>query len=102
MGTTSTAWGACIDELLADGEWHEREELIVAGVAVVPPGVAYREGEKLRRKDRSGRAAPEGRVLGSRGVSVAAGARSIVRQAIRNRTRKGTAERRGDRIRRRP
>jgi hypothetical protein len=102
MGTASTAWGARIDQLLADGEWHEREHLITAGIEEVPPGIAYREGEKLRRKERSGRVAPEGRVLGSRAVSVAAGARSLVRQAIRNRIRKGTAERIGDRIRRRP
>jgi hypothetical protein len=34
--------------LLEDGNWHEREDLIVATIPVVPPGIAYRRAEKNR------------------------------------------------------
>jgi hypothetical protein len=38
-------------ELLADGEWHEREQLVRELGKVIPPGVALRYNEARRRQD---------------------------------------------------
>lgn len=37
-------------ELLADGQWHAREDLIAQLMVLVPPGVAYRKIEDRRRR----------------------------------------------------
>lgn len=95
---STTTWGAAIDLVLADGGWHHRDEILAAAVAVVPPGKAYRDGERLRLH-KAGRATP--RTRGDQAVAVAAGARSLARQALRSRVRHGTVERDGDRFRRR-
>jgi hypothetical protein len=36
--------------ILADGKWHEREEIIRAVMKVIPPGLAYRHAEYVRKK----------------------------------------------------
>jgi|SRR5581483_11651518 len=98
MAVTTTAWGARLDELLADGEWHELEEVLAAIMPLVPPGVAYRVGERRRLMKRS--TAPAQRHHGDDAASVAAGRRTIAKDAVRARTRHGDVERDGDRIRR--
>lgn len=94
----ATAWGTKIDELLADGEWHELDELLAASMELVPPGAAYRTGERHRRErrgnDRTVRTTQQG--------TIAAGRRRTVYDAIRSRVRHGTVERDGHRVRRLP
>lgn len=94
MAVTTTPWGLAVDRILSDGEWHSSEEIIASAGASVPPGVAYREGERRR-----GSVAP--RVRGDQESALAAGARSRVRDALHSRVRTGTVERDGDRYRRR-
>lgn len=97
MATPFTAWGLRIDELLADGEWHELEDVYSFAATVVPPGRAYRQGEF----DRSRRAgAPATRQVGTRETAVTAGARRIVKKTVESRIRRGTVVRWGSRIRR--
>lgn len=94
------AWGERVDEVLADGEWHDIDDVIADAVRRVPPGLAYRKGEARRTHSRGdGRTAPERRQLGTREVAVATGARTLVRKSIESRLRRGTAVRWGDRIR---
>lgn len=104
MPTVTTAWGARLDELLADDEWHEVNELLAVLMPLVPPGVAYREGERRRlgSHGRSKGTSPASRHQGNRATAVAAGQRSLVVQVIRSRVRHGRAERDADRVRRRP
>lgn len=96
MGTPLSPWSARMDDVLADGEWHELEEVLAAGVKIVPPGMAYRKGEwnRLRLKG------PDTRHVGTRERSVATGARIIARKSIESRLQRGTVERWGSRIRR--
>lgn len=61
-------WTAKMLALLEDGEWHDREEVVLQSMAVVPPGVALRASESTRanagKKDGTGnrKPAPEKRV----------------------------------------
>lgn len=96
MGATTTAWGARVEELLADGRWHALEDVIAAAAKLVPPGRAYRKGEWNRARRGN---APAQRRLGTRETAVATGARIIAKKAVEDRLRNGTAERIGDRIR---
>jgi hypothetical protein len=98
MGVPVTPWGKAIAEQLADGAWHDLEDLLELGMPLVPPGRAFRHGESDRaRRRRDGVAGP--RLTGDRTTSIANGARLIVRKAIRDLVRSGSAERDGDRIR---
>lgn len=38
-----------LDEILADGAWHDRETVVAALAPLVAPGVATREAERNRR-----------------------------------------------------
>lgn len=87
MAITTTPWGKAIDDVLEDGEWHTRDELIAAGAAAVPPGVAYREGERRRMLD-----GPPIRTRGDQADAVAAGARNRAIDTLRSRVRFGTVE----------
>lgn len=91
-----TPWGAAIDRVLADGEWHDREEILAAGVLTVPPGVAYRHAERLRRVYAAGP-----RKRGDDSTAVAAGARDKVRRVLAAHVQRGTVERDGNHFRRR-
>lgn len=97
MSVQSTPWGEAIDALLADGQWHSIEAVVVAAMAVVPPGAGYRCGER-RRREYAG--APEQRVTGTADRAVATGARRLVRNLLNERVRRGTVERQGDQVRR--
>ena len=96
MATPRSPWTARMDEVLDDGEWHELEEVLAAGITMVPPGRAYRKGEwnRLRLKG------PATRHVGTREQSVATGARIIARKSIESRLSNGTLVRWGSRIRR--
>lgn len=48
MPTPKTPQRVRLDELLADGAWHDREPLISAAAAAVPPGVAARHATRAR------------------------------------------------------
>jgi hypothetical protein len=93
---TTVAWGRAVDEALADGAWHPIEEVLAAGAAAVPPGVAYRQGER-RRQEHPG-ANPQRRQGGTE-QSVDAGARRLLRNLLIERVRRGTIERHGDEVR---
>lgn len=99
MSGPSTSWGRAVDAALADGDWHPMEDVVAAGVAAVPPGVAYRQGERRRRELPN---APAERKQGDTLTAVNAGARRHVRNLILSRIGTGTIERRGEQIRRRP
>lgn len=89
MPAPLSVWTRAIIDVLADGAWHDREELLAAAAAVVPPGVAARRAEQDRR-ERSG--APH-RTRGHDQV-VAIGARSVARGSLKGLDRSGTVERR--------
>jgi hypothetical protein len=93
-------WGAVLDELLADGDWHSGDELIAAMVAAIPPGVAYRAGEKSRTNARRW-GTPGARKFGDQETAVAAGARRLASSLLAKRVSRATVERDGDRYRRR-
>lgn len=43
MGATAKAWTAAIEQFLADGKWHDTEEALQVGAAVVPEERALHE-----------------------------------------------------------
>lgn len=90
-------WGRVVDARLADGAWHEVDDVITVAAVAVPPGTAYRAGERLRRNNRAD--SPASRVKGDAGVAIATGARALVAEAIRSRVRYGHAERSGTAVR---
>ena len=92
-----------VDELLADGAWHDRDTVIAEAVGVVPPGVAARRARRDRtaareydaaRAEQAGRARRPG--VGGRGPGddVRVGARSIVRDVISSAVDRGALQRR--------
>jgi hypothetical protein len=99
MAPTGTAWGARIAEVLDDGEWHHIDDVATIAASVVPPGVAYRFQERLRRKSRSGATGPDRRRLGDHKTAVEIGKRAVARKAIIDRVG-GGLERDGSWIRR--
>lgn len=88
-----TVWGDKVDDVLDDGRWHTQAEVVASAVGLVPPGVAWREGN--RRRLHTGKPIPADRTWGGDEQSVASGARSKVQQAIDHRIRGGHIERRG-------
>jgi len=77
-----------IEGVLADGAWHTRDELVAAGAAAVPPGQAFRVGERnrqsLQRRRRGERGAPvTARLRGDDTKSIASGAHAIAADALR-------------------
>lgn len=93
-----TPWGQAIDRVLADGEWHQRNELLDAATPTVPPGIAYRTGERQRSEEKIW-GTPGPRKFGDESTAVAAGARRRARDVLNARLRTGTVQRDGDRYR---
>lgn len=56
--------------VFADGDWHDRDELIAVGAKAIEPGRAFRKGEASRQRRTD---AP--RTKGDDGTSIRAGAR---------------------------
>jgi hypothetical protein len=77
-----------IDAVLADGQWHTRDELLQAAAAKVPPGQAWRTGEAERRRTN-----PGDRIRGDDHTAIASGARTIAADVLRGMVRLGTIER---------
>ena len=113
MPTPKTPQRIRLDELLADGEWHDRALLIAGTVGVIAPGVAPRHARKMRRDDRAGHLRRRGGVPGTHkgggpgtADDVRVGARALVTRTILTAVRSGAYERRERldtvQIRRRP
>lgn len=77
-------WTAAALELLADGEWHPRELVIVEAMKSVPPGVAFRDAEKERNRAQRRPNGPGPRVKGTDETSITTGARNIARDCLAN------------------
>lgn len=90
MGTPASPWATKVLERLADGEWHTLDELADHAVAAVPPGVAFRAGERNRRRIITNTV----RSRGDDRTSITTGARVKVREAINVRVHQGTLQRR--------
>jgi hypothetical protein len=90
-------WSRRILELLADGAWHDREELITAAMATVPPGMAFRRGEILRRCQLANPDQPRSR--GGRDTAIATGRRTYARDAIHSMIGVGRIIRDGNKVR---
>jgi hypothetical protein len=75
-------WTVAALAVLADGDWHAREHVLRAGMAAVPPGVAFRDGEKDRNRVNRRMSGPGARTRGTDETSIQVGARSIVRDCI--------------------
>lgn len=103
MASTKTPARKRLDELLADGRWHDRAELIERTVGFVPPGVAARRARnaRARQRDRYARALDQQGIApqpaqGGTGPAddIRVGARYIVRGTIASAIRNGTYARR--------
>lgn len=83
-------------ELLTDGEWHAREELIDALAGFVPPGVAWRSAERHRLSKRRRKGLSDGpRVHHTiTATAVKTGRRAVVGDAIQREVRRGHVDRR--------
>lgn len=92
-GLIRAPWSLAMREVLSDGQWHDRRELVAVGVVHVPPGMAHREHR---------RHLPHGEVR--RGYvdshsAVLLGATRVATAALRSWVASGTVERRGELIR---
>lgn len=94
-----TSWSLAIRAVLADGEWHERAELLEAALPTVPPMVAYRRGEKHRKMGGACRPGPDQRKDGDHNASIKVGAKRVVMDVLRSMVKTGAVERDGDRYR---
>jgi hypothetical protein len=85
-------WMNAMYELLSDGQWHHRDDLIAVGADRVPPGRAYRYSE--RRRVRTGT-----RTTFTRTEERAAGQRQEASQAVLSSARWGGTVRDGEKFR---
>jgi hypothetical protein len=83
-------------ELLADGHWHDREEIIAA--ALLPPGRAWRSAERLRLRGR----AISPRTHGTRDTAIASGRRTYGRDTLWTLISHGHVILQGDKVRAAP
>lgn len=93
-----------VDRVLADGAWHDVDEVLRIVAAKVPPGRAYRVAESARQTElrKRGRPDDQARRSGTRERAIASGARREAHHALRHRIRDGAVERDGNQVRRRP
>lgn len=89
MGLPPSEWRQCIEDILADGEWHELEHVIREASKKVPPGKAFRHSERQRIRQRE-----DGieRTRGDRSDAIRTGARGIVVQTLNTAKRSRRAE----------
>lgn len=110
MPTPKTPARRRLDELLADGEWHDREQLILDTVGIIPPGIAARHARDCRTRARAvdaNRAARDGRIprapsggrgpaddtrVGARSIATRTLRRALDRHAYEARTHRGVAQ----------
>ena len=79
-----------LDELLADGEWHDREQLVRALMPLIPPGQAVRTatrnraGKRRRRAEQGMEPTPKyGRPADEQTVGARTCAYSVIATAVR-------------------
>lgn len=82
-------------DVLADGRWHDRDELLAAGEQKVSPGRAFRMGERNRRR----RGAGAERTRGDDNTSIRSGAREVARRSLFRAAQSRKIERDGARYR---
>jgi hypothetical protein len=82
-------WTRIVLTKLADGQWHNRDDVVPKACRAAMPGRAYRHA--VRRRADKGQDMPEG------GISrrVRQGQRQTVMAAVRDLVRSGTLEQRG-------
>lgn len=88
-----------LDELLADGDWHDREPIVLALMPLVPPGQAVRRANLNRSRWRADHGCqPHDGTHGGTPPrdDQAVGARSIVTGLLSTLVGAGRLERRGD------
>lgn len=88
MPTPKTPERRRLDEILADGAWHDREQVIAVLVPLVAPGVAAREAERNRRHVNG----HDGQRTKGHGQEREVGARLIAVKRIGTGVRSGTIE----------
>ena len=91
-----------LDELLADGQWHDRDTILTELMAHVPPGKAIRRAIDQRagdRRRRNGHAQMTNPEFSQPQDNQRVGARSIARDVLNSAVTRGTIERDGNRIR---
>lgn len=92
-------WTQAIYDLLIDGQWHPKKEVLAAGMKVVPPAVGFRKGEWNRRVHYKKRGKVEDfaidkRTRGTREDSIRVGSRMIVINTVRQMRNMGRVEER--------
>lgn len=103
MPPTKTPARRRLDELLADGAWHDRDRLLEQTVGLIPPGQATRRA----RSDRANKRARYARALDLHGIApepavggvapsddTRVGARTIAMGVIKTAVDRGAYERR--------
>jgi hypothetical protein len=98
MATRRSPWMTKVYELLADGNWHDLEQLLEAAMPLVPPGVARRQAVHARDKWREnhGHTGPRVHPALSRPQDpVRVGARRKVMDSISSAKQRGQIEQRG-------
>lgn len=86
-------WTAAALAILEDGRWHAREQLLAAGAAAVPPGVAFRYGEADRNRSAKRPNGPGPRLRGDDQTSVVTGARRMTERNLLKLVDRGRLER---------
>lgn len=95
MGTPRSPWMAKIYDLLADGDWHDRETLVTAAMPLVPPGKAARTAAADRERMHAARRRQGVAVIPSqsrRHDDQAVGARTKVTHSLSGAIRAGHIE----------
>lgn len=97
---TRTAWGQRLVEVLNDGQWHRRDDVLANVAGVVPAAVAIRlmDREAANGRRRTGFNPSPRRQLQPE-QRVRSGQRRMARQTIDNYVAHGTVERDSDMIR---
>jgi hypothetical protein len=89
MGRRPTEWRLRVLEILADGQWHDREPVVLDAMRLVPPGKAFRRGEQYRERVSTGE-----RKRGSDDDSIRTGQRAYVSETIQTSLKSGVIEKR--------
>lgn len=90
MPRKMSPWASRVLELLADGEWHEQERIYHLAAPLVPPGRAFKRGERARLRKREN---PDENPKRIKGDSYVSGARMIVVDSVNHMVVAGRLER---------
>lgn len=94
---TRALWSKAIQDLLADGRWHDRAEVIAVGARAVPPGVAWRRAEQHRLDNQTRRVGELRPRQGDEHSAVEAGSRRVASQVLYALVKHGKVLREDDR-----